>query len=118
MAENWRFLGLVNYAFILSGREVLVLEIIENEYELFQGFSCKSSLKVSKFDLKATSASKKTPGFLALGLTIINICSKRDWPQQEFIDSKYPLPSDFILFMTMLLSIVPSLLDGNCRDRQ
>ena len=87
MAENWRFLGLVNYAFILSGREVLVLEIIENEYELFQGFFCKSSLKVSKFDLKATSASKKTPGFLALGLTIINICSKRDWPQQEFIDS-------------------------------
>lgn len=46
MAENWRFLGLVNYAFILSGREVLALEIIENDYELFQGFLCKSSLKV------------------------------------------------------------------------
>jgi len=42
----------------------------------------------SKFDLKATSASKtKNPDFLAQGLTIIKICSKRDWPQQEFIDS-------------------------------
>ena len=39
----------------------------------------------SKFDLNTTSASKKTQA--ALGLTIINICSKRDWPQQEFIDS-------------------------------
>ena len=67
MAENWRFLGLVNYAFILSGREVLVLEIIENEYEMFQGFFCKSSLKVSKFDLKATSASKKKPRLLSPG---------------------------------------------------
>lgn len=41
MAENWRFLGLVNYAFILSWREVLALKIIENDYELFQGFLCK-----------------------------------------------------------------------------
>ena len=46
MAENWRFLGLVNYAFILSWREVLALKIIKNDYELFQGFLCKSSLKV------------------------------------------------------------------------
>ena len=72
----------------------------------------------SKFDLKATSASKKTPGFLALGLTIIKFVVKGIGHNKNLLTAIYPLPSDFILFMTMLLSIVPSPLDEKCRDRQ